>query len=272
MSNVAFLITVYAGDQLSFFKKAISSIYTQEFGFQNINIYLGVDGEVSDEISTYINANSFLFFKVSYNTANKGLAYTLNKLIGLLEGETYIFRMDSDDISYPSRVRCQYNYMEKNKNIQILGGAIREVGSRDFICNVKTYPANNSEARKFIFKAAIFAHPTICFRKSFFNEGFRYNENIFQAQDAELWFRVINQDINMANLNTVVLDFRVSDEFFNRRNYKRSIEEFAIFWNGTILLYGYSYRLLYPMARLLLRLLPKLIVKRLYKSNLRNNF
>ena len=268
--KVAFIITVYKNDKLEYFKEAINSIISQDYGFENINIYLGIDGKIPNDIENYIKENKKLFYKIIKNKKNEGLAYTLNKLIDNLENEEYIFRMDSDDICKLDRVSKQVNFLEINKNIEILGGAIEEFDSKGNILITRKYPRNNKEAINYIYKASIFAHMAVCFRKSFFAKGFRYNENYRYNQDLALWFEVLANNIKISNLDDVLVKVRVSNDFYRRRNYKRAFTEFKIYWNGIIELYnGYNYRLIWPILRLTIRLFPASIVKIIYTSNLR---
>ena len=269
--KIAFIITVYKNDKLEYFKEAIESIVNQDYGFENINIYLGIDGDIPKDIEKYIEENKHLFFKIIKNDENKGLAYTLNRLIDALENEKYIFRMDSDDINKPYRVRKQLEYMEKFEYLEIVGGAIEEIDDKKNKKMIRKFPKTTQEAKKYIVKASIFAHPTVCFKKTFFEKGFKYNEaNKFKYnEDLALWYEALINNIEVANIDDVILMFRVSNSFYKRRSYQKAIGEFQIYWKGIIKLYGYNWRLIYPVARLITRLMPSYIVKFLYNSNLR---
>lgn len=107
------MITVYKNDKLEFFAQAIESIVNQDYGFANINIYLGIDGNLPDDIKTYIEENKQYFYKIVQNEQNRGLAYTLNRLIEVLEDEEFVFRMDSDDICNFNRVSKQLKAFER---------------------------------------------------------------------------------------------------------------------------------------------------------------
>jgi len=268
-NKVAFIITVYKNDKLEYFKEAIESIVSQDYEFENINIYLGIDGELPDNIKKYIKENKKVFYKIIKNQKNKGLAYTLNRLIYNLKEEEYIFRMDSDDICKLDRVTKQVDFMEKNKEIEILGGVIEEIDENGNVKMIRTYPKSIDEAKKYIIKASIFAHPTVCFRKSFFNKGFRYNEKYRFNQDLALWYEALVNNIKITNLSNIVLSLRVSNDFYKRRSYKRAFGEFRIYWEGIIKLYGYNYRLIYPILRLIIRLMPPFIVKIIYNKKFR---
>jgi len=269
MKKTAFIVTVYKNDKLEFFTQAVESIINQNYGFENINIYLGIDGELPDETANYIESNRDIFYKVVQNETNRGLAYTLNRLIEILEDEEYIFRMDSDDICKLDRVVKQVAFMEQHKEISIVGGAIEEFGEDGRVKMTRTYPKTTKEAKKFIAKASIFAHPAVCFRKAFFDAGFKYSEQYRFSQDLALWYEALANGFEVSNIDDVVLQLRVTNDFYKRRSYKKAFGEFGIYYNGIKKLYGYNWRVVYPLARLVTRLMPVGIVKIIYSEKFR---
>jgi hypothetical protein len=269
LKKIAFIITVYKNDKLEFFKQSIESIVNQDYGFKNINIYLGIDGDLPNNIKEYIEKNNEYFYKTVQNEQNRGLAFTLNRLIEILEDEEHIFRMDADDICKLYRVSKQVAFMEQNKSIEIIGGAIEEIDEDENIKMVRTYPKSIEIAKKFIPKASIFAHPTVCFKKSFFEKGFRYSKKHRFNQDLALWYEALVNNIKISNIDDIVLSLRTSNDFYKRRSYKRAFGEFGIYWEGIINLYGYNWRLIYPIARLITRLMPAGIVKLIYSERFR---
>ena len=269
MKKIAFIVTVYKKDKLAYFVQAIESMVNQDYGFEYINIYLGIDGDLSEDIVNYIDENKALFYKVLQNEENRGLAYTLNRLIEVLEYEEYIFRMDSDDISELDRVTKQIAFMQSNPNIDIIGGAIQEIDEEGSPKMVRTYPKSTYEAIRLIPTASIFAHPTVCFRRSFFEKGFRYSNNLKYNQDLDLWYKVLANGVQVSNLEDIILQLRTTPEFYTRRNYQRAFNEFSIYWNGIINLYGFNWRLVYPIARLFTRLLPANVIEMIYNSSMR---
>lgn len=269
LKKIAFIITVYKKDKLEFFKQAVESILKQDYGFENINIYLGIDGELPDDTANYIESNKEHFHHIVQNESNKGLAFTLNRLIEILEDEEYVFRMDSDDICKLDRVGKQVRFMEQHKNISIIGGAIEEFGENGIVKMTRTYPKTTKEAKQFISKASIFAHPAVCFRKTFFEKGFKYSEQYRFSQDLALWYDALANGFEVSNLDDVVLQLRVTKDFYKRRSYKKAFGEFGIYYNGIKKLYGFSWRLVYPIARLVTRLMPVGLVKIVYSEKFR---
>ena len=67
------------------------------------------------------------FYIIERSNSNQGLAFTLNNLISKLGDESFIFRMDSDDLCMPCRFERQILFLLKNSDIDILGSDIEKI-------------------------------------------------------------------------------------------------------------------------------------------------
>lgn len=269
--KVAVLISVYKNDNFSSFKQSVESIVNQDISCP-VHIYLGIDGNLNENINLYILKNKHLFYKVFHNKKNVGLAYILNRLIDLLEDEHYIFRMDSDDIAYSNRFSLQISYLEQNKDIDICGTYINEIYLDNDLNIIKKYPLSHSSILKSIHKSSPFAHPSVCFRKSIFSNGIRYSTRYHLNEDIDLWFTLLLSGYHMSNIPYVLLDYSMSSSFFVRRGLIKSYNEFICYLIGIYKLNGLTYKLIFPFFRLIIRLLPSFITKFIYKSKFRRIF
>ncbi len=266
---VAFIMSVYKNDSKTDFKAALDSIRQQSHGFESIRIYLGIDGTLNNDLKQYIDSNKDLFYKIISNDTNIGLARTLNVLIDELEGEEYIFRMDSDDLCLKTRVSVQLALMDKNKDLEIVGGGIQEIDINGNLEMKRFFPKSSKEARQYIHKASPFAHPTVCFRRSFFAKGYRYPVADF-PEDIALWFRALSDNIQVSNVSDVVLLYRKTPAFYNRRGRAWAWREFKTFTKGIIRLHGFSYKLIFPVFRIVSRIIPSRLIKKMYASYIRS--
>ena len=126
----------------------------------------------------------------------------LKKRLKIAKGK-YIARMDADDFAFPNRLKVQHNYLEKHKDIFLVGSSA-DVIDKD---------GNNvGEIIKkpwspFILKCRIafsnsYIHPSIMFR----NEGFRYihrNEHFF-------YFNLLINGKNLKNLTQKLIKYRIN--------------------------------------------------------------
>jgi hypothetical protein len=217
MNKVAFIITVYKNDNTQFFKEAIESIINQNYGVNNINIYLGIDGEIPDMTKTFIEENNNFFYKIVQNKTNKGLAFTLNRLIDLLENEEFIFRMDSDDICAKNRVSKQL-FLKENKDILLLGSDLIEIDKNGNELKYKKMPKSSHDIYNYSIARNPFNHPTVVLRKDFFSLIGKYNETLLKSQDYELWARALKKRVKCSNINEALLYFRIDDNYMKKRN------------------------------------------------------
>jgi len=266
--KIAVIMSVYKNDKPKYFEDAINSMILQSYGIENINIYLAIDGEIPLETENIIKKHEEHFYKIKRITPNKGLANALNVLINSLEDEDYVFRMDSDDISRVDRIQKQVEFIEKNSDIEICGMTIEEF-SENGEKNIRVYPATNEQILANIHKATPFGHPSVCFRKSALQKLGNYPTQYHLCEDIALWFEAVKKGIKMANLQEVGLDFRIQNNFYKRRSLSKALSEFSVYWNGVISIFGISPKLIFPVARLISRLMPPFIIKWAYNSQLR---
>jgi GT2 family glycosyltransferase len=265
MKKIAFIITVYKNDKLEFFKQAVESIVNQDYGFENINIYLGIDGDLSQDVQSYIDDSSD-FYKVLQNEQNRGLAYTLNRLIEVLEDEEYIFRMDSDDICRKDRVSKQLEAFENDKELMILGSDLIEIDEKGKELREKKMPTDYEVIKRFAIARNPLNHPTVAIKRDFFNIVGLYNEEFLKSQDYELWGRALKKGVKISNVNESLLYFRVANDYMNKRNaFINYINEFKISIElmNHFKMYGQFPKVL---AKLIIRMMPSSIGKLVYKK------
>jgi len=258
-------MSVYQNDKPNLLKKAFNSIAEQTYPREKIRIYLGIDGEIPQELEEIIT-DCKLVYKIERNEKNIGLSCTLNKLVNVLENEDFVFRMDADDISLPKRFEAQVKYMLENPDVDILGTAILEVNENDEKIDIKRYPRQN--IKKYIAKGSPLAHPTVCFRKNAF-EKINYSLKMRLSQDIDLWFQALKKDLRIDSLPEILYCLLINSAFFKRRGYAKSFREFGIYMKGIWSLHKLTHLYVYPISRLTLRLLPKTLVKFAYNSRLR---
>lgn len=220
-NNIAVILPVYINDKVDYLSKAIESIIMQSY--KDYHIYIGVDGTVGDEINEYFKLiEEQAKITIVRFEENRGLAFVLNDLLDrcLKEGYDYIARMDADDISEHSRFEAQVSFLNEHPEIDVVGGAIREIDEAGKSRN-KTilYPRTPEKCRAFFAKRNPHAHPAVMFRKSFFEKlnGKKYRPEYRQNQDTMLWYDGMMVGTQHANIPDVVLCFRMTNAMFKKR-------------------------------------------------------
>lgn len=270
--SLGVVMSVYKNDDPIHLIQSLESISIKQTRKPN-QIILIIDGQISNKLLEVIyawydlNKHSILIV-IKKNSNNIGLTKSLNKAIKLCSSD-YIARMDSDDISTSERFELQINFLEKNKDIDVLGGSIMEINTENKELNIRTFPKSNSSVLKQIPISSPLAHPSVVFRRIIFDDNFFYNENHRTSQDIDFWFTLLSKGYKISNIDNVILLFRLNDNIAKRRSFSKSINELKIYFKGIIILYGYNYKLIYPILRLFTRLLPPSIIKLIYFSNIR---
>ena len=219
--KVAVILPVYKNDRAEWMSLAVESILYQSY--KNVHLYIGVDGPVGYELQESLKLYDRQdMVTVVWFEENRGLAYVLNDLLDICfkEGYEYIARMDADDISMKDRLEEQMEYLSKHTDVDVVGGSIEEI-DEEGKSRQKTivYPETPEECRAFFARRNPHAHPAVLFRKSFFDKlnGKKYRPEYRQNQDTMLWFDGFTMGTNNANVNDVVLKFRMTDTMFKKR-------------------------------------------------------
>ena len=117
--------------------------------------------------------------------------------------------------------------MQKNLDVDILGGYIEEFGENMTQTKVIKYPCDHDSMKNFFGRRNPLAHVSVLFKKSFFEKVGRYPENTDLDEDTMLWLEGFRKKCRFANLDEVLVKVRVSSNFFSRRNgFKKSVNDY----------------------------------------------
>jgi glycosyltransferase involved in cell wall biosynthesis len=265
--NIAVIMSVYRYDNPEMFKVAVNSILEQSI---SCDLLIYRDGPVSSELDEVLDSYSLLSNVIIFrNNENNGLATSLNFLISfsLEKGYQYIARMDSDDISRPDRLRRQVLFLENNSDVDVLGASCHEFGA-SFALYEKHLPINHEELMNFSITRCPFIHPTVIFRRDVFEEGYRYPVDTTLTEDMALWFELLNAGFKFANINEVLLDYRLNENTINRRKgISKALSEINIRLRNMISLKQVNYKnVLLIAARIVFHLMPDFLIKVAYKK------
>lgn len=263
------LLPVYRNDIPDFFTMSVRSILNQTY--ENIVVYIGVDGPVDAPLRDVISAyGQHEKVRVVYFAENRGLAAVLNDLITMCrrDGIEFMARMDADDISVPDRIEAQIDCLLQNPEIDVLGGNIEEIDQNsEPLGKTVVYPTSHRQCRAFFRYRDPLAHPAVMFRSSFFDKlGHCYRPQYRKNQDTMLWFDGFQAGCVFANLNKTILCFRVTQDFYMRRNgWKRASKMLKDrFLINKTLKYDIS-AYLFAVAMFVITLCPPAVKKFFYK-------
>jgi hypothetical protein len=136
---------------------------------------------------------------------------------------------------------------------------------------IRNYPTVIDKNSKFLYKGTPVAHPSVLIKTDILKK-YQYNTKIFLNEDIDLWFRLLIDGYCIANINEPLVKYRITDNTFLRRDFKKAVYELRVYWKNLVKLHGFSLLLLYPLTRFISRLLPYGLIKKIYFSKSRIKF
>ena len=224
MNDIAVLMCIYKED-LSLVELSVLSTLDSisEFEYE-FNIIID-NPKLSGEVKSFLEKikSSHKGINLYFNCINIGLAKSLN--IGLkLCNSKYIMRMDADDICLPERAKLQFEFMEQNKQVGLVGGSVQRIDETGSFIGVSSSNQCDSTVlqKKYWRYKSICFHPTWFVRREVF-DSFNYN-NLVCAQDVELLFRLLENGIIIKNINENLILYRVNPNSLSlNKGYEQSL-------------------------------------------------
>lgn len=260
------LMSVYGKDKANELDQSLKSVV--ESTVKPAEIVLVKDGMLPEDLNTIIReyALKFPFFQVIQLPLNGGLAHALN--VGLKYcSNDYIARMDSDDITLPERFEKQLAFLDENADVDCVGTWAIEIKSDGSEFFRKQMPETHEACREFFMQRDCMIHPTVMFRRSYFEKAGNYAEDTYFGEDTMMWAQGFANGCKFANVPEYLFKFRLNDDFFSRRRgWKHAKGILTLRWKVNKML-GYPLKsYLYAIAYAGAKLIPKSILNLIYKT------
>jgi glycosyltransferase involved in cell wall biosynthesis len=202
LTPLSVILPVYNGQD--YLEAAIRSVLEQTFRDFELIIINDGSSDASDQL-----ARSFDDPRIRYlSQDNRGLAATLNRAIALSTGR-YLARMDQDDICRPERLRRQFDFMEANPAVGMLGTAAAIMAGEQRTARMLCHPSDDAALRLGLLFDNYFVHSSVVLRRSVLDRAGLYCEDRSRQppEDYELWSRIMRH-CQMANLPEVLMVYR----------------------------------------------------------------
>lgn len=244
-SKYSVLMTVYKNTVLDYLKQSLESMLNQTVPPEQIVIVF--DGPVSSEVQKYLfecRDSKPDLFTIAELEENKGLGLALREGMKYCRNQL-IARMDDDDISLPYRIEKQLEYLENNKDIDIVGGKISEfIGEVDNIVGNRIVPMTHDEILDYQKSRCPFNHVTVLFKKFAVEKAGGYAHWHFN-EDTYLWARMNLAGCKFANIQDNLTYVRVGEAMYRRRGglkyYRNEIKVYKFMYkNGIISWFAYQ--------------------------------
>jgi len=217
MSRLSVILPVYNG--MPHLIEAVKSLFNQSY--QDFVVF-AIDNGSTDGTGKYLTELKSEKFKY-IRLEEKNLVKALNKGLDLVD-TPFIARMDSDDISNPTRFEKQLDFLNKNSEIGIVGTNgqyISTNGDKHFDINL---PLNHDKIIKTMLrKRNAIIHASIMLRKEVIRLNGFYDAEYFPCEDYELFLR-IGDKIKFANIPERLYQFRVRGDSIMSQHITESIK------------------------------------------------
>ena len=185
--------------------ETILSILTQDF--DNFELLCVVAPSQDSSLAVAQKwASTDMRVKVYLDAESSGIAGQCNFGLSIAKGE-YIAICNADDLNMPNRLLAQIHYLDKHKNVGVVGSDILTFGK------IQTYwrmPSHPEEIKAtMLFRGAI-ANPSAMFRRSILEKNDIRYDNSFEsaAEDLDLWVK-LSKVTELRNLNFPLVRYRV---------------------------------------------------------------
>ena len=211
------IMSIYKNDRLEFVRESITSILDQSY--KDFDLYILYDGPIEPSVKEYISELDDCRLNVIERNENRGLAISLNELLGVVLNKDYQFiaRMDADDISMPERFARQIEYLKQHPDVDCVGSWAIEINADGSEYFKKQMPASHADCLNMFRKRDCLIHPTVMFRRSYFEKAGLYPEDTYFGEDTMMWSKGFAAGCHFANVPEYLLKFRLDNNFFNRR-------------------------------------------------------
>ena len=199
MPKVSVLMPIYKTKE-EYLREAIESILNQSFAdFE----FLILDDCPDDDRAAIVKSYKDNRIKYSKNKENLGISPSRNKLIEMAQGE-YLAIFDHDDISLPTRLEKQVQYLDENPEVGVVSCQIENCLSN----RVSKQLINDIDIKLSLMSQCAVNHPAAMVRRSVLvDNNIRYREEYTPAEDWGLWCSLIPYT-KFHNLSEVLFKWR----------------------------------------------------------------
>jgi len=220
--EISVLTTVYNGEK--FLRETIESVLNQSFNnFEYTIVNDGSTDNTEKIIKDFMKKDKrIVYVKLKENKGSEDLGNVMNIGLKNCKGK-YIARLDADDICYRNRLEKQFNYLEKHKNIFLVGSSadiIDKLGNK--IGGMKKWQIFPILIKIRILDCNNIIHSSIMFR----NEGLLYpnrHEHLF-------YLDLIRRGKKLVNMKETLVKYRINPNGLMAKDADLSRNKFRELW------------------------------------------
>ena len=195
LDEITVLMPVH--NAIFYLKEAIESLLQQTI-LDKVQIFILNDHSTDNSIEVIERINHSRIKIITPPVC--GLVSVLNYGLEMVQTE-FVARMDSDDISFPTRLEHQLSFLRNNADVGLVGTRGFYIGERSSNRKIPiTCPIHHDKIVEALLKRRYaIIHPSILFRKIVVDTVGVYKQDFFPSEDFELFFRIAKR-YRLANL------------------------------------------------------------------------
>jgi len=214
-SQITVIMSEYNTDR-KLLERSIKSIVEQTY---RDFIFIIIDDCSKNDVNKIVSKYKDDRIKVYRNTQNMGLVYSLNKALQLSDTK-YIARMDTDDYAKPERLKTQFEFIEKHKDIDILGANIQYSDNNNIWGNTNL---TGEITRNDLLKGCPIMHPTVLGKRESILKCGGYPD-FKRCEDYALWITMYSMGYKLYNLPEILLEYKLTKNDFAKRSYANNYD------------------------------------------------
>ncbi|TWP22696.1 glycosyltransferase family 2 protein [Apibacter muscae] len=212
--NPAISVVMAAYNAETYISTSIQSILNQSF--QNFEFIIINDGS-TDKTKSILEefAKKDPRIQVIHNNCNQFVIKSRNIGLKIAKGK-YIAILDSDDNALPCRLETQWNYLEENPEVFLLGSSAKIIDENGIHVGNYNAVTNYPDIQKDILNHNLFYHSSIMFR----NEHLQYREKMLYCEDYDFILMLLSNQKVVINLPQSLIEYRSTTNSLSKsKNY-----------------------------------------------------
>lgn len=214
MPAVSVLTPIYNTNH-AHLRQCIESILNQTF--TDFEFIILNDSPNNTELEKLVRSYDDKRIVYMKNNTNIGISQSRNKLIDVARGK-YIAIFDHDDISHPTRLEKQVDFLNNNPYVGVVGTWTHWFGAKDF---VRKNPEHDTDIKIRLTDVCAIMHTSAMIRKSVLTENnIKYEEQYTPAEDYRLWGQLM-ACTEFHNIQEVLVEYRYDEQNTSHRMKRR---------------------------------------------------
>jgi len=219
--NLTVILPVF-NESSSNLSNCLNSLLNQTVAFKCLIIDESDSQETIDFLKKHVSKHS----NFEYLRPHKRLGLVASLNFGLENCSTkYIARFDSDDINHAGRFEKQIAFLEKYKDVAIVGTQIYLINGADKRIAKRQYPTTHENIIRNMHLFCPLAHPSIMFNVEALHSKaiLKYDNDLKFSEDLDLWMRLADLGVKFANIDEYLLSYRISNKERSKVHWKSNL-------------------------------------------------